>query len=221
MTYDIHLYRAVALARIPEEGLYRKFIERATGHGAGGFSAEQAGSSNVRAYLKSLMLALYATHGDMSQQPCIGLWMGFGEEDLPPLLDATMSVLEDDLGYVTTDTSCRRCCFNLSVLRENPVTTDPDLFVAYHQIATPERVAAVCRADAGGMRERLTLQALFAMGGRPDIEMLADIACLDVADVTAAMSTYGRLGAIIRCEETGVFEINYELLRMVDMETEQ
>ena len=50
------------------------------------------------------------------------------------------------------------------------------------------------------MRERLTLQALFAMGGRPDIEMLADIACLDVADVTAAMSTYGRLGAIIRCE---------------------
>ncbi|MCH7792167.1 MAG: hypothetical protein IID31_07805 [Planctomycetes bacterium] len=221
MSYDIDVYRAVVLARILEDGLYRKFIERATGYGDGGISAENEGIAQIRAYLKSLMLALYATHGDLTRQPRIGLWMGFEEGALLPLPYATMSVLEDDLGYVASDAERRRCYFNLSALRANQVTTDPDLFAAYYQIATPERVAAVCRADAGGMRERLTLQALFAMGGRPDIEMLADIACLDVADVTAAMSTYGRLGAIIRCEETGVFEINYELLRAVDMEAEQ
>ncbi len=220
MTYDIHLYRAVALARIPEKGLGRTFMKRTIGRSAGGLPSEHGAVARTRMMLKSLMLALYATHGDLSQLPRIGPWMGLADGDSLPFPAVLMSTLEDDLRYVATDAVRPRCYFNLSVLRESQVTTDPDMFAAYYQFAMPERVAAICCA-ALSMPQRLTLHALFVMGGRRDIEMLADIACMDVALVVEMLRDFGRVGVIHRCQDTGLFEINYELLKMVDLEAEQ
>ena len=220
MSYDIDVYRAVVLARIPDKGIFRTTMARAFGRGALGLPPEHKGTAHIRIFLKALLLALYATHGDLTQLPHIEPWMGFVDGDSLSLPDEMMSALEDDLGYIATNESGRRGYFNLSALRDSAVPTDLDSRAAYYQIAAPERIAAICRAELT-MFHRLTLHALFALGGRADIETMSDFTCMDVAWVVVSLRVLRRSDIVVYCEETGVFEINYELLKMVDMETEQ